>query len=84
MTDNLGRDKLRSYAERLTRLDDERIALVEDIRNVKAEAAGEGYSVKALTAAIKRANLTPEKRQEAEQYDMDFDLYLNAIQGDEE
>lgn len=83
-SDNIGRDKLRSYADRINRLDDERIALVEDIKTVKAEASADGYNVKALNQAIKRARMTPEQRSEAEAMQMEFELYVSVLDGVEE
>lgn len=82
--DNIGSAKLRNYAERLQRLDGERLALVEDIKSVRAEASSDGYNVKALNAALKRLGMTPEKREEAVQLEMEIDLYVSTIQGAEE
>ena len=79
MTDNLGRDKLRSYADRLTRLDDERLALVEDMKTIRSEAKAEGYNVKALNAAIKRARMTAEQREAHEQFELELETYCSVI-----
>lgn len=84
MTDNVGRDILRSYAERLKRLLGEQAAIGDDVRTVRQEAAADGYNVKALNAALKRLGMTPEKREEAVQLEMEIDLYVSTIEGDEE
>lgn len=80
----MSNNPLRAYAERLQRLDGERLALVEDIKTVRAEAANDGYNVKALNAALKRLGMTPEKRTEFEQLSLEIDLYVTTISGDEE
>jgi len=82
--DNIGADKLRGFAERLTRLLDEQTALGEDIRTVRQEAASEGYNVKALNKALKLLAMTPEKREEATQLELEIDLYVTTISGAEE
>jgi len=79
--DNVGKTKLRSYAERLTRLLDEQTALGEDIKAVRQEAASDGYNVKALNAAIKKVRMTPEKRAEQDQYEMELSLYCDTLLG---
>jgi len=79
--DNVGKTKLRSYAERLTRLLDEQTALGEDIKAVRQEAASDGYNVKALNKALKLLAMTPEKREEATQLELEIDLYVTTISG---
>jgi len=81
--DNVGKTKLRSYAERLTRLLDEQTALGEDIKAVRQEAASDGYNVKALNKALKLLAMTVEKREEAEQLELEIDLYVTTISGEE-
>jgi len=81
--DNIGRDKLRGFAERLTRLLDEQTALGDDIKAVKAEAASDGYNSKALTDAIKHLAMTPEKKQKVEAQQMEMELYVSVLSGAE-
>ena len=81
--DNIGASKLRAFAERLTRLLEEQAALGEDIRTVRQEAASDGYNVKALNAAIKKVRMTPEKRAEQDQYEMELSLYCDTLLGAE-
>lgn len=78
--------KLKAYAERRVRLEEERDALGEDISSINAEVKNDGYTLRAFNLAVKRLRMTPEKRHEAEQLDMDFDLYWSALasSGDDE
>jgi uncharacterized protein (UPF0335 family) len=82
--DNIGKSKLRDFAMRIARLEDEKTALVEDIRTVKAEASGEGYNVKALAAAIKKHRMTPEQLSQIELFEEETHLYFEAINGADE
>ena len=81
----MSNNKLREYAELRLRIDGEIDALKEHVASINAEVKAEGYTVRAFNAAVKRLRMTPEKRQEAEQLDMDFDLYWSALHaGDDE
>lgn len=69
-------DRLRLYVERLERLLEERKGITEDIRDVYAEAKGEGYSASTLRKLIQRRGMEPHKREEA---DIELALYEEAI-----
>lgn len=68
--------RLRTIVERLERLDDDRAAVIADMKEVFAEAKGEGYDVKALRAVLKYRREDKAKRQE---FDAIVDLYLVSI-----
>ena len=65
--------RLRSLIERLERLDEDKQAVMTDMKEVFAEAKGEGYDVKALRAVLKYRKEDRNKRQEFEAI---TDLYL--------
>lgn len=50
----LPRDQLRSVVERIERLTEEKKVIADDIKDVYAEAKGNGYDVKALRTIIRR------------------------------
>ena len=83
-TDNVGRAEIRSYAERIIRLDDERQTLVDDIKEIRAECKSRGFNVKALNAAIKRHRMTGDEREQYDLFEEEAHLYLSAIEGDDE
>jgi uncharacterized protein (UPF0335 family) len=58
------REDYLAFIERLNRLEDEKKALTDDIRDLKAEAKGVGLDVKTLTTAAKRAMLSLEEREQ--------------------
>lgn len=71
---NVGR--LRSFLERIEKLDEERKAIVGDIRDVYTEAKGVGYDVKTIRKIIALRRLTPADRAEQEEL---LDTYKHAL-----
>lgn len=59
-------DRLRSIVERIERLEEEKAALAEDIREVYAEAKGNGYDVKILRQIVRLRKMDSGDRQEQE------------------
>ncbi len=68
--------RLRSIIERVERLEEDKAAVVNDIKEVFAEAKGEGYDVKVLRKVIALRKQDRAKRQEE---DAIMDLYLSAL-----
>lgn len=69
-------ERLRSFIERIERLEEEKAALMEDIKEVYAEAKGTGFDTKTMRKVISLRKMDTEKRQEAEHL---LDLYKSAI-----
>lgn len=69
-------NRLKSFIERVERLEDEKKALAEDIRDVYAEAKSTGFEPKIMRkiVSLRKANL--EKRREEQEL---LDLYMAAI-----
>jgi uncharacterized protein (UPF0335 family) len=68
--------RLRTIIERLERLEEDRKAVVLDMKEVFAEAKGDGYDVKALRKVLKIRAQDRAKRQEEEAI---LDLYLSTL-----
>ncbi len=68
--------QLRSVIERIERLETEKAEVAEQIKEVKAEAKGNGFDVKIINRVIALRKMDKAKRQEAEAL---IDLYLSAI-----
>ena len=68
--------RLRSIVERLERLDEDKAAVMADMKEVFAEAKGEGYDVKTLRKVMRIIKMDKAKRQEEEAI---LDLYLSAL-----
>lgn len=58
--------KLSSFIERIERLEEERRELGADIREIFAEAKGNGYDVKVMRQILRLRKMTPADRAEAE------------------
>ena len=69
-------DRLRSFVERIERLEEEKRALSSDIKDVFAEAKGAGFDVKVLRKLI---SLRRVEAQEREEMDEILTLYMRAI-----
>lgn len=73
---NVAADQLRSYIERIERLEEEKAGLGADIRDVFAEAKGNGFDTKTMRQVIRLRKMEAADRQEAEHM---LDLYLVAL-----
>lgn len=60
------REQLKSIIERVERLEEEKKATASDIRDVYAEAKGNGFDVKALRTIVRMRAENPEDRAERE------------------
>lgn len=68
--------RLLTIIERLERLDEDKQAIMTDMKEVFAEAKGEGYDVKILRKVLRIRKQDRAKRQEEEAV---LDLYLSAL-----
>ncbi len=72
----IGADRLRSFVERIERLEEEKAALTADIREVYAEAKGNGFDTKVMRQVIRLRKMETADRQEQEAL---LDLYKRAV-----
>lgn len=70
------KDQLKSFINRIERLNEEREALSADIREVFAEAKGTGFDTKVMRQVIRMRKLDKADFQEQEAM---LDLYLTAM-----
>ncbi len=70
------KDHLKSFINRIERLNEEREALSADIREVFAEAKGTGFDTKIMRQVIRMRKLDKADFQEQEAI---LDLYLTAM-----
>jgi uncharacterized protein (UPF0335 family) len=68
--------QLKSLVERIERLEEEKTALTADIREIYAEAKGNGFDTKIIRQVIRMRRLDKADRQEMEAV---LDLYLSAL-----
>jgi uncharacterized protein (UPF0335 family) len=76
MTDSIAADQLKAFVERIERLEEEKAALASDIRDVYAEAKGNGFDIKILRKVI---GLRKKDRDERMEEEAVLDLYMQAL-----
>jgi len=76
MGDPIAGDQLKSIVERIERLEEEKKTIADDIKEVYAEAKGNGYDVKVLRMVIRIRKRDANERAEEEAL---LDLYLQAV-----
>ena len=69
-------DQLRSYIERIERLEEEKAGIATDIREVFAEAKANGFDVKTMRQVLKIRKMDHNERDEQEHM---LDLYKRAL-----
>ena len=77
MTDSpVTADQLRSFIERIERLEEEKKVLGEDIKEVYAEAKSAGFDTKIMRQVIRLRRMNEADRHEQEEL---VDVYMRAL-----
>lgn len=69
-------DHLKSFIERIERLEEEKAAIANDVKEVYAEAKGTGFDTKIMRQIIRLRKMEPNDRQEQEEL---LDIYMRAV-----
>lgn len=69
-------ERLKSFVERIEKLEEERKAIGGDIRDVYTEAKGVGYDIKIMRKIISIRRMEPADRAEEEEL---LDTYMHAL-----
>ena len=72
----VAKGRLKSIVERIERLEEEKLALVADIREVYSEAKGAGFDVKVMRQLIRLRKMDSEDRSQMEAV---LDVYERAL-----
>jgi uncharacterized protein (UPF0335 family) len=75
-TGGIAADRLRSLVERIERLEEERRALANDVKDIYAEAKSAGFDVKVLRQLIRLRRQEPAEIEEQESL---LDVYRRAL-----
>ena len=75
-TGGLAADRLKSFVERIERLEEEKKNLIADTREVDAEAKSSGFDTKTIRKVVALRKLDQSERQEQEAL---LDTYLRAL-----
>ncbi len=69
-------DRLKSFIERIERLEEEKKALSDDIREIYSEAKGSGFDIKVIRLLIRIRKMDTTDRREQEEITT---LYMRAL-----
>jgi uncharacterized protein (UPF0335 family) len=78
---NFAKDQLKAVVERIERLEEEKKAIADDIKDVFAEAKANGFDVKALRTIIRLRKQDADERAEAEAILETYMLALGMLKG---
>mgnify|MGYP001231935156 FL=1 len=67
---------LRAFIERIEKLEEEKKAIADDIKDVYGEAKGTGYDIKVMRKIVSIRRQDRDKRREEEEI---LDLYMSAL-----
>ena len=70
-------NRLKSYIERIERLNEEKYSIQEDTKDVYGEAKAEGYDPKIMRKVISLRKLSKVEREETEEL---LDTYMTALE----
>ena len=73
---NVSGARLKSFIERIERLEEEKKALAEDVRDVYGEAKATGFDPKIMRKIVSLRKTNLEKRREEQEL---LDLYMSAL-----
>ena len=76
MAKAFAKDQLKSIIERIERLEEEKAALANDIKEVYSEAKGNGFDAKIIRQVVRLRKLDRADLQEQEAI---LDLYMSAL-----
>lgn len=75
-TQGISAERLRSIIQRIERLEEDKAALSEDLKEVYSEAKGTGFDTKVIRQIVRLRRLEVDKRRENDEL---LDLYMSAI-----
>ncbi|MCQ8185208.1 DUF2312 domain-containing protein [Parvularcula maris] len=75
-TSTVAGERLRLFLERVERLEEEKKEIADQVKEVYAEAKGEGYDTKVMRQIVRLRKMDSADRQEQEAL---LELYLSAI-----
>jgi uncharacterized protein (UPF0335 family) len=76
MSDAVAPDLLKSFVERIERLEEEKASIAGDVKEVYAEAKAQGFDTKVLRKVVALRKRDAAERREEQEI---LDLYLQAL-----
>lgn len=76
MSEPTSQEQLKSFTDRIMRLEEDKAAVSEDIRDIYQEAKSQGLDVKILRQIVKLLKMEEHDRKEQEEL---LDIYKSAL-----
>jgi uncharacterized protein (UPF0335 family) len=74
--ESVAQDQLRAFVERIERMEEEKKAIADDIKEIYAEAKGNGFDTKVLRQVIR---IRKQDRNERLEQEAILELYMSAL-----
>lgn len=75
-TESVARDQLRVFIERIERMEEEKAAIAADVKEIYAEAKGNGFDTKVIRAVVRLRKQDANERME---YEAILEMYMSAL-----
>jgi uncharacterized protein (UPF0335 family) len=75
-SDSVAQDQIRAFIERIERMEEEKKAIADDIKEIYAEAKGNGFDTKVLRQIVRIRKQDHAERMEQEAL---LELYMAAL-----
>lgn len=75
-SESVAQDQLRAFIERIERVEEEKQAIADDLKEVYAEAKGNGFDTKVLRQIVRIRKMDHNSRMEQEAL---MELYMAAL-----
>lgn len=75
-SESVAGDQLRAFIERIERMEEEKSAISADIKEIKAEAKGNGFDVKIINMILRIRKMDANERMEQEAL---LELYMSSL-----
>ena len=75
-SDSVAQDQIKAFVERIERMEEEKKAIADDIKEIFAEAKGNGFDTKVLRQVVRIRKQDRSERMEQEAL---LDLYMTAL-----
>lgn len=74
--DSFAQDQLRAFIERIERMEEEKAAIAGDIKEIYAEAKGNGFDTKVIREIVR---IRKQDASELQEHNAILDLYMSAL-----
>lgn len=74
--DSVAGDQLQAFIERIERMEEEKAAIAGDIKEIYAEAKGNGFNTKVMRRIV---NIRKQDANERLEQEVILELYMNAL-----